>query len=185
MFCACEKSPKSLRPVTVAEFEKFVNETNYETDAEKYGWSIVQINVHDFITVDGATWRLPDGKNAPQSKNLPVTQVSYNDAMAYCEWANTKLPSYDEYWELIKNDKRIVVSENTLPISKVDEVNVLGNVWELTTLDESIKNKPENVRLAGGSLLCSVNSCNGTVKERSLYVDRATGNIHIGFAVVE
>ena len=44
--------------------------------------------------------------------------------------------------------------------------------------------KKESVRLAGGSLFCSVNSCLGTVKDRELIVDKETGNIHIGFSVI-
>ena len=77
------------------------------------------------------------------STGLPVTQVSYNDAKAYCNWANKRLPTYDEYWELVKNDHRTIVSENILPISNVDEVNIIGNVWDIT----EIENK-ESVRLA-------------------------------------
>jgi len=58
-------------------------------------------------------------------------------------------------------------------------VNIDGNVWELTH-----SGKEDEVSLAGGSLFCSENTCNGTVKERELYVDKETGNIHIGFCVI-
>ena len=38
----CSKTEKNqLKPVSVKEFKEFVNATGYETDAEKYGWSIV------------------------------------------------------------------------------------------------------------------------------------------------
>ncbi|MEO0724964.1 MAG: SUMF1/EgtB/PvdO family nonheme iron enzyme [Bacteroidota bacterium] len=180
---ACEfngHAEKELQPVSVAQFENFVNSTGYLTDAERYGWSIVQTNVFDFEVVEEANWRKPDGKNLPASKDLPVTQVSYNDALAYCDWAGTRLPTYDEYWTLIQTDDRDVISDNRLPISAVKEVNVLGNVWELTDASRTT-----NVRLAGGSLFCSQNTCNGTVRERELYVDKETGNIHIGFAVLD
>lgn len=169
----------SIRAVSYADFEKFVQATEYITDAERYGWSIVQQDVFNYKVIKDATWKKPDGLHSPESKNLPVNQVSYNDAIAYCKWANTRLPTYDEYWELIKNDKRKVITDNKGPISKVDDVNLLGNVWEITqtVFDDS-------VRLAGGSLFCSKNTCHGTSKERELYVDRETGNIHIGFAVI-
>jgi formylglycine-generating enzyme required for sulfatase activity len=73
-----------LTPVSYAQFELFVNQTSYVTDAEKYGWSNVQIDVYNFKKVKNANWRTPDGVNKPYSKELPVTQVSYNDALAYC-----------------------------------------------------------------------------------------------------
>ncbi|NJL12382.1 MAG: SUMF1/EgtB/PvdO family nonheme iron enzyme [Microscillaceae bacterium] len=132
-----------------------------------------------FKKVKGATWKKPDGLNTVHSKKLPVTQVSYNDAMAYCEWSGLELPTYQQYWELIEPDKRQVISDNNAPISQADEVNVLGNVWDIT---KTVRGN--EVRLAGGSLFCSPSTCHGTTKERELYVDTQTGNIHIGFAVI-
>jgi len=139
-----------LSPVTYGQFEAFINDTGYITDAERYGWSIVQSNVFDFTTVEGAIWRRPDGEHPVESSSLPVTQVSYNDAIAYCKWANTRLPTYAEYWRLVKDDHRPIVSDNI-----------------------------------GGSLFCSEATCDGTVSDRELSVDRETGNVHIGFSVVE
>jgi hypothetical protein len=174
-----DKPEQKLQVVTYKQFEEFVHKTGYVTDAEKFGWSIVQQNVFHFIRVDGANWRKPDGLNAPDSKDLPVTQVSFNDAMAYCEWSGTKLPTYEQYWDLISNDRRKIVTENKMPISLASQVNILGNVWEITS-----SKRGNEVRLAGGSLFCSPNTCHGTSKERELFVDQQTGNIHIGFAVL-
>lgn len=180
LFVGCEKGNINLKPVSYAEFEQFVNETKYITDAEKYGWSIVQMDVFNYKTVKNAYWKKPDGIHLVSSKKLPVTQVSYNDAVAYCKWAQKRLPTYEEYWEIVKNDHRVIVSDNKLPITEIDKANIVGNVWDITKTN---KNKP--VRLAGGSLFCSTNTCNGTIKERELFVDRETGNIHIGFSVIE
>ena len=179
-FSACTREEKHLKPVSYSQFEVFVNQTGYVTDAEKYGWSIVQTDVDHYKTVKNANWRTPDGVNKPNSKELPVTQVSYNDALAYCTWAKKRLPTYEEYWELIKNDTRVVVSDNKLPISNVNEVNVLGNVWEITEVEDG-----NSIRLAGGSLFCSEKTCHGTVKERELIVDKETGNINVGFCVID
>ena len=176
---SCEQSRLGLRPVSVADFEKFVAQTGYVTDAERYGWSIVQLDVYDFITRKGAHWRKPNGLAAANDPDLPVTQVSFNDALAYCQWANVRLPTYDEYWDLVRTDERTIVSENLYPISAVDKVNILGNVWDITE-----PNKGGQVRLAGGSLFCSMTTCNGTVADRMLYVYKETGNIHIGFSVI-
>lgn len=177
---SCSKEKPLLKTVSFEEYEVFVSETNYVTDAERYGWSVVQIDVFNFKKVDGATWRKPDGINTPVSKNLPVTQVSYNDAFAYCAWAGKRLPTYKEYWDFVKSDKRVVVADNLLPISEVGMVNVLGNVWDITATEDG---KP--VRLAGGSVFCSPSTCHGTVEERALYVDAETGNIHIGFSILD
>jgi len=177
---SCNSKTYNLIPVTYAEFESFVIETGYITDAEKYGWSIVQTDVYNFKKVNSANWRIPDGINLVNSGKLPVTQVSYNDALAYCKWAKKRLPSYEEYWENVKNDNRVIVSENKFPISEIDTVNIVGNVWDITKSE-----KNNLVRIAGGSLLCSKSTCHGTVKERELYIDKETGNIHIGFSVMD
>ena len=177
---SCNKNTLELRPVTYAQFAEFVSATNYVTDAEKFGWSVVQVDVYNFVTVDGANWRKPDGSSTVTSYDLPVTQVSYNDAKAYCTWANKRLPTYEEFWEIANQDQREIVSNNTLPISNVSEANIIGNVWDITEAE-----KPDLVRLAGGSLFCSENTCHGTVQERELYVDKETANIHIGFSVLD
>ena len=176
-FCS-NVEEKSLHPVTVKEFKEFINATGYETDAERYGWSIVQLNVYDYKIINGATWLKPDGENTSED-NMPVTQVSYKDAIEYCKWAGVSLPTYNQYWELVSSDDRLIVSDNKYPISPVDEVNIVGNVWDIT---EPINS--DQVRLAGGSLFCSIDTCHGTQEDRELYVDKETGNIHIGFSVL-
>ena len=178
---SCQTSQEEhLEVVTHGQFTAFVEETGYLTDAEKFGWSIVQSDVFTYHRSEGADWRKPDGQHVPKSEELPVTQVSYNDAMAYCDWAGARLPTYSEYWRLIKGDNKIVMTDNNGLISEASKVNILGNVWEITSSVES-----GNVRLAGGSIFCSPNTCHGTTKERELYVDKQTGNIHIGFAVLK
>ena len=52
-------------------------------------------------------------------------------------------------------------------------------VWDIT-LTENIKGE---IRLAGGSYLCSPSTCHGTQPDRELFVDKETANTHISFAV--
>jgi formylglycine-generating enzyme required for sulfatase activity len=48
------KSKNTLQVITYKDFRKFVNETGYVTDAEKYGWSFLQLDVFNFIKVKNA-----------------------------------------------------------------------------------------------------------------------------------
>jgi len=87
-------------PVTVAKFKTFIDETNYKTDAEKFGNSgVADINTLQWQLKDGATWNYPLGpEEAPANDDHPVTHVSWNDAKAYAEWAGKRLPAEAE-WE--------------------------------------------------------------------------------------
>ena len=168
----------NLKPVSVADFREFIDDSNYMTDAEKYGWSIVQTDAFNFKIVEGANWKKPDGINN-SIDSLPVTQVSYNDAVAYSEWVGLSLPTYEQYWDIADDDDRLIVSDNLYPILPVNDVNVVGNVWDITKPINSNK-----VRLAGGSLFCSIDTCHGTQKDRELFIDKETGNINVGFSIL-
>lgn len=87
-------------PVTVAQFRAFVEDTGYETQAEEFGDAgVLDPRTYQWRLVQGANWRQPFGPQGPAAPDdHPVTQVSWNDANTYCEWAGGRLPTEVE-WE--------------------------------------------------------------------------------------
>jgi len=84
------------KPVTNAQFARFVEATGYVTTAEKEGgW-----NPEAGEYIMGFDWRHPEGPDSSIEDRLdhPVVQVSWHDAVTYAEWAGVRLPTEQE-WE--------------------------------------------------------------------------------------
>lgn len=71
-------------PITVTQFERFVESTGYVTDNERGEGCWIEA---DGIIRYDLDWRRP---NFDQGKDHPVICVSWNDAMAYADWFSRK-----------------------------------------------------------------------------------------------
>jgi formylglycine-generating enzyme required for sulfatase activity len=112
-------------PVTVAEFRRFAKATGYITTAEQtpaaadfpdidpallvpgslvFTPTLGPVDLRDFRNwwayVPGTCWPHPEGPSSTLHgrERHPVTQVSYDDAVAYAAWASKELPTEAE-WE--------------------------------------------------------------------------------------
>ena len=74
-------------PVTCAQFDAFVNETQYRTEAEGgpsggFGWDGSALKQDPRFT-----WRTP---GFDQADDQPATIITYADALAFCDWLSHK-----------------------------------------------------------------------------------------------
>jgi sulfatase modifying factor 1 len=200
-------------PVTVSQFAAFVAATGHVTRAEADGDALVftppagPVDLGDplqwWSLIAGATWRAPDGRR-PAVDDHPVVQVSFADALAYCEWARVRLPSEAE-WEMAAADAVVGnVWSGAFPwdlrgLATTSSVGTtggfsdqLGNVWEWTSTawtrdhQQSCCSAPASgeTRVAkGGSFLCAPEYCARYRPQARMAMAIDSPTCHLGFRV--
>lgn len=71
--------------VTVGQWKQFITATGYVTDGEKAGASTAIGDNKRWDTIKGANWKKPIF-GFKSKDNYPVSCISWNDAVAFCEW---------------------------------------------------------------------------------------------------
>tara|TARA_R110000796_G_scaffold67892_7_gene155809 strand:+ start:2012 stop:2971 length:960 start_codon:yes stop_codon:yes gene_type:complete len=132
--------------VTNAEFSRFVEATQYITEAEHFGWSFVfhsQVGpeigatravagVEWWRQVEGATWRDINGPGTADqvwNGDHPVVHVSWNDARAYARWVGGRLPTEAEWEHAARGGQQDV--RFPWGTNEPDDLKVLPcNIWQ-------------------------------------------------------
>lgn len=116
--------------VPTADFAKFIEETDYVTEAEDFGWSgVFSKDSLAWWPIPEANWRYPRGPDSTAARmNEPVTQLSMRDVQAYLEWVGKELPTEEE-WMLAASQSGATTDfpwgEEMTPGGKY-----LGNWWQ-------------------------------------------------------
>lgn len=117
-------------PTTVAAFRNFVEASQYRPTSEKFGdGAVFNVSTGQWSLVKGANWRRPLGEQSPEAPDdHPVTQVSWHDAVAFCEHYGKRLPTEAE-WEHAAKNARNQTAPYAFGDKLLREGEFLANVW--------------------------------------------------------
>ncbi len=131
-------------PVTVSAFADFVARHAYTTQAETAGSAaVMEFGTGHWYLLPGASWQHPVGGQSPAAADHPVTQVSWHDAVAYCDAQDKRLPSEVE-WEHAARAGHDGEVAYAFGDTLLHEGDYLANVWTgtfpvLNTGDDGFK----------------------------------------------
>lgn len=106
-----------LKPGSLVFYETQFPVSDYRNISQWWRWVV------------GASWKHPKGPNSSidGKDDHPVVHISYEDAMAYCEWARVRLPTEAE-WEYAAAGG--LTTKDTYPWgSSENELHQKANTW--------------------------------------------------------
>lgn len=131
--------------VSVGEFRKFIEATGTVTAAERAGGGSTFEN--GWEQRRGWTWRAPFG--TPATLAEPAVHVTYDEAAAFCKWADKRLPRDAEWGEAAYTERRAsppagFVSGKTYTYPSGDEplgANCLGDCGVVKTVGNAVTSR--------------------------------------------
>ena len=78
--------------MTIGAFAEFVAVTGFSTKAEDAGGMVYEAG---WVVKPDWNWRYPYGIASPPEE--PAVHITFDEAMAYCDWRGQRLPSRDEW----------------------------------------------------------------------------------------
>ena len=122
----------SIHEVTRGQFRQFVEANGYKTDAEKDGKGGSGFKDGKHGHSPEFLWNTQLGFDTEQTDEHPVLNVSWNDAVAFCEWLSRKegvtyrLPTEAE-WEFVCRDGSLARFSFGNEESKLGDYTWYGN----------------------------------------------------------
>ena len=127
--------------VSNADYAQFIAATDYITDSEKAGDSMVfefpgEQPILNFNPLDWwdlvmhADWRHPQGltDSIEDKSDHPVVQVSFADALAYCDWLDKQLPTEAQFEFAARGGREgEIYSWGNQPLHRTEAVS---NTWQ-------------------------------------------------------
>jgi formylglycine-generating enzyme required for sulfatase activity len=93
-------------PVSVGMFREFASATHYVTQAERDNHAYAWVDGKK-KQIEGGSWKASINKR-PVEEDSPVVAVSFDDAVAYCRFKGSRLPSEDEWEYMARGPQRSV-----------------------------------------------------------------------------
>ena len=144
----------SKHECTIGQFRRFVSDTGYKTDAEKdgkggYGWADGTFNQDPKFT-----WKQAGFDPVPTDDH-PVVNVSWNDAVAFCNWLSQK-ENKSPYYR-IDGDNVTILGGSGYRLPTEAEWEYAGRAGTSTRVHSG--NDPDSLATVG-------NVADGTAKEK-------------------